>query len=196
METVYVGNGHCTDVFSRMVNQMLSSLVSFFSHGSGWVLKKIICLDIRIVSHLPIRGSSYIALPPQLQNVNCLLNIRNREDNNCFLYCYTAAWHYKYGPSLHENVSWRLRTSPETYKRSNILAHQPIGEFEMPMGFNQVPKFEMLNKVQVNIFQCRQNALLPLLVSKIQVSVLLWIFASHGWSNSSLCPHQGFQIVR
>ena len=149
-----------------MVDQMLSSFVSFTSHGSGWVLEKNICLNICIVSHLPVRGSCYNALPLQLQNMKFLLTVRNREDNNWFLYCYSEAGHYKYGPSLHENVSRHLRTSPETYKRTINLAHQPIGEFEMPMGFNQVPKFEKLHNVHVNIFQYRQNALLPLLNPK------------------------------
>ena len=26
------------------------------------------------------------------------LNIGNRQDHNCFLYCFTAAWHLKHGP--------------------------------------------------------------------------------------------------
>ena len=166
METVYMGDGLSDEAFSRMLDQMLTSLVTFTTHGSGWVLKQIIGLNIRLVSHLPIRGSSYIALPPFLDNMKCLLNIRNHGDNKCFIYCYVAAWHFKFGPSLHESVSWRLRTSPETYSAVNILAHQPLGEYEMPMGFKQIPKFEKTNKVQVNIFQYHKKNLIPLLISK------------------------------
>ena len=98
-----------------------------------------------------------------LQSLACLLNIRNRNDNNCFLYCYVAAWHFKFGPSLNDSVTWRLRTSPETYSRSNLLAHQPVGDTEMPMGFNQIPKFERLSNVQVNY---RKKTLIPVLNSK------------------------------
>ena len=166
LETVYLGDGLSDETFCRMLDQMLTSLVTFTTHGSGWVFKKIIGLNIRLVSHVPIRGSSYIALPPFLENMKCLLNIRNHGDNNCFIYCYVAAWHFKFGPSLHENVTWRMRTSPETYNTSNELAHQPLGEYEMPMGFNQIPRFEKANKVQVNVFQYRQKNLIPILISK------------------------------
>ena len=163
---MYLADGLSDDAFSRMLDQMLTSLMSFTSHGSGWILQKIIGLNIRLVSHVPIRASSFIALPSSLQSMACLLNIRNRNDNNCFLYCYVAAWHFKFGPSLHDNVSWRLRTSPETYSRSNLLAHQPVGDFEMPMGFNQIPKFERFNNVQVNVFHYRKKTLIPVLISK------------------------------
>ena len=104
LEAVYLGEGLSDNSFSRMLDQMLTSLMSFTSHGSGWILRKIIGLNIRLVSHIPIRASSFIALPSSLQSMACLLNIRNRSDNNCFLYCYVAAWHLKFGPSLHENV--------------------------------------------------------------------------------------------
>ena len=166
LEAVYLADGLSDDAFSRMLDQMLTSLMSFTSHGSGWILQKIIGLNIPLVSHVPIRASSFIALPSSLQSMACLLNIRNRNDNNCFLYCYVAAWHFKFGPSLHDNVSWRLRTSPETYSRSNLLAHQPVGDFEMPMGFNQIPKFERFNNVQVNVFHYRKKTLIPVLISK------------------------------
>ena len=68
-----------------------------------------------------------------------------------------AAWHFKFDPSLHENVTRRMRTSPETYNTSNELVHQPLGEYEMPMEFNRIPRFKKANKVQVNVFQYRQK---------------------------------------
>ena len=105
METVYLGDDLSDEAFSRMLDQMLTSLVTFTTHGSGWVLKQIIGLNIRLVSHLPVRGSSFIALPPFLDNMKCLLNIRNHNANNCLIYCYVASWHYRFGPSLQESVS-------------------------------------------------------------------------------------------
>ena len=97
------------------------------------MLKAINGLYVKLVSYVPIRGSSYLALPSDLQSMNCLLNIRNREDKNCFLYCSVAAWHFIYAQSLYENVGWRMRTNPETYSPSNPMTHQPVGDFEMPI---------------------------------------------------------------
>ena len=168
MEIVYLGERLTEDAFFTMLDQMLSSLFSFTSHGSGWMLKVIDGLYVTLVSYVPIRGSSYLALPSDLQSMNCLLNIRNREDNNCFLYCYVAAWHFTYAQSLYENVGWRMRTKPETYSTSNPMTHQPVGDFEMPMAFNQIPRFENLNKVQVNVFRYQKKDLIPLRISKRQ----------------------------
>ena len=55
------------------------------SHGSGSMLKYVNGLHVKPVAYVPIRDSSYPALPNELQSMNYLLNKRNREDNNCFL---------------------------------------------------------------------------------------------------------------
>ena len=132
------------------------------------MLKDINGLYVKLVSYVPIRGSSYLGLPTDLQSMNCLLNIRNREDNNCFLYYCVLAWHFTYGQSLYENVGWRMRTNPETYSPSNPMTHQSVGDFEMPMAFNQILRFENLNKVQVNVLRYQRKDLIPLQISKRQ----------------------------
>ena len=81
METVYIGKKLTEEAFFTM----LSSLFSFTSHGSGWMLKDINGLYVKLISYVPTRGSSYLPFPSDLQSMNCLLNLRNREDNNCFL---------------------------------------------------------------------------------------------------------------
>ena len=151
-----------------MLDQLLSSLFSFTARGSGWMLKDITDLSLKLVSYVPIRGSSYLALPSDLQIMNCLLNIRNWEDNNCFLYCYVAAWHFNYAQSLYENIVWRKRTNPETYSPSIPRTHQPVADFKMRLAFNQILRFENLNRVQVNVFRYQKKDLFPLRISKLQ----------------------------
>ena len=86
--------------FHSMVRQMLLSLNNFASHGSGWTLDQIENIEVRLVKNKPISASSYLALPGTLSGMSVLLNMRNREDEHCFLYCYTAAYHLQYGPDL------------------------------------------------------------------------------------------------
>ena len=147
METVYLGETHRGSFF-HYVGQLLSSLFSFTSHVSWWVLKEINGLYVKLVSYMPMRGSSYLALPSDFQCLNRLFNVRNRDDNNCFLYCYVVAWQLVYAQSLNENVGRRMRTNPETYS-PNGLSHEPVGDFEMQMAFNQIPRFESLNNFRV-----------------------------------------------
>ena len=53
-----------------MIEQMFLSLNNFASHGSGWT----------------------VDLPTELARSQYLLHIRNRPDENFFLYCYTAQY--------------------------------------------------------------------------------------------------------
>ena len=131
-------------------------------------MDKIIELDIKFATFNPIRGSSYLPTPPELEAPHLLLNIRNRQDHNCFLYCFTAAWHLKHGPLLYaaSRDSIGRRTNPETYSPRNQLAHQAVGDYEMPMGFGQMLRFEKLNKCNVNVFRYTENELVPLRVSR------------------------------
>ena len=151
--------------YFEMIDKLLSTLFSFTAHGSGWLLDKIKHLDVKMVSFTPVRGSSYIALPSELQGIRSLLNIRNHLDNKCFLYCFTAAYHLYYGPPL-ETDTWRTVTSPPLYSSNNPAAHQPLGNFDMPMGFKDMVAFEDLNQVQVNVFKYEKKQLFPLRLSK------------------------------
>ena len=141
--------------YLEMLEKMLGILYTFTASGSGWMVVKIVQLEIRVVLFTPMTGSSYIALPHQLQSSNSLLNIRNHGDHNCFMYCFTAAWHRKHGPALtppgqHPRIK---RTDPRTYSNANPVAHQPRGEFDMLMGLGQIPLFEEINRCRINIFQ-------------------------------------------
>ena len=153
MERVDFG-GLADKTFHAMLEQMLLSLNNFASHGSGWTLDQIVNIEVRLAKAKPITASSYLALPAKLANTMALLNIRNREDENCFLYCFTAAYHFKYGPRLvPAGASSRRITSPATYGPTNPIAKQANGVFSMPMGFHQMTKFEDLNDVRVNVFR-------------------------------------------
>ena len=98
MTPVY-SQGLSSETFWTMVEKMMIVLTTFASNGSGWVLEKVIKITVNFARYQPITGSSYIALPSKLQNCRGLLNIRNHEDANCFLYCYIAAYH------MHNNIS-------------------------------------------------------------------------------------------
>ena len=145
MKTVYLGERLPEDAFFTMLDQLLSSLFSFTSYGRGWMLKEINDLYIKLVSYDTIRCPSYPALPSDLQSLNCLLNIKKWEDNNCFPCYYVAAWLFAYTQSLYENIGWQMRTNPGTYSPPNPLTHQPVGDFEMPIAFNKTPTLENLN---------------------------------------------------
>ena len=86
-----------------------------------------------------------------------------------FLYCFTAAYHLYTNIPLILSSSWRCKANPETYNpRTNRLAKKHEGDFFMPMPFNQIERFEKLNKVQVNVFLFENKDLVPLRISKLK----------------------------
>ena len=52
--------------------------------GSGWIIDKMENINIDIANYDPLAGSSYIQLPPELNNsMKGLINIKNKDDE-CF----------------------------------------------------------------------------------------------------------------
>lgn len=143
--------------YLEMIDQLVSTLSTFASYGSGWIVDAITGIKVNLVKFSPIRAGSYLALPNELAGDhmrNIFLNIRNHEDHNCFEYCFTAAYHNKYGLQLTAGKeSWRVKTSADTYGPTNLLARRPNGEYPMPMGLRDIPKFEKNNNVRVNVFR-------------------------------------------
>ena len=84
-----------------------------------------------------------------------LINLRNHEDNNCFDFCFTAAYSLKHGVDLlltdrQKANPAAARTQPDTYTAES--AHKDQGNFDSPMSFASIGKFEQLNDVRVNMF--------------------------------------------
>ena len=66
-----------------MMTKILESFASYLKNRSGWVLKKVVRLDITLSRLLPLRGSSYIPLPSWLKKKKALINMENDGDD-CF----------------------------------------------------------------------------------------------------------------
>ena len=125
-------------------------------------------MNLELAIFNPIRGSSYPPNPLEMEASRLFLNIRNRQNHNCFLYCFTAAWHIKYGPLLYVagRDTIKKKTNPQTYSMCNPLAHQAEGEFFMPIGLGQMLRYKKLNDCKINVFRCNEKQLVPLRVTR------------------------------
>ena len=172
MTPVYA-NGLKIAAYWGMVEKMMSVLTTFASMGSGWVLEKVLKVDVKFARFRRIRGSSYIALPTKTANCRGLLNIANNDDRHCFRYRYVAAYHLHHGINL-DRVDQNYQTAKTfstTDNRPEI--HQPLGEFDMPMGFEDILELEKLNDVQVNVFGYDKGQLFPLQISSYESEFLM-----------------------
>ena len=68
-----------------MYNKLLKEETEFLTKGSGWSLKSIDGLQLRINLVNPLAGSTYIKLPYNLECKRALINVKNT-DSECFKY--------------------------------------------------------------------------------------------------------------
>ena len=182
MTPVYA-NGLTIAAYWGMVEKTIGVSTPFDSMGSGWVLEKCRELMKKFARFRPVRGSSYIALSTKVANCGDLLNIINHEDQPCFRYCYVAAYplHHKINLDKIDQNYQTHKTSPTTYNQPGI--HQPLGKFDMPMGFDDIPELTKLNEVQVNVYGYHNRQLFPLKILSYESEFVMELFLLYDYDH-------------
>lgn len=126
-------------------------------NGSGWVLKKVLYLEIHTVKYTPLKASSYIPLPKALKNSN-ILNIRN-EDQKRFQWCVLAALH----PGGTTNVQDYIPYEHELHMKDN----------PSPVSISKQDKSERQNShISVNIFRFEDKEIFRMRITKQKRTIL------------------------
>ena len=80
------------DESMQHMDALMTQLNVFATGGAGWVAKMFSRLEIKTVCCNKVTGSSYIETPALLKPLKrSLLNVVNKRDNFCFVYCIAAA---------------------------------------------------------------------------------------------------------
>jgi hypothetical protein len=67
-----------------------NEFANYLGKSSGWRLKEVLHLNIKIDVNKPLRGSSYVELPKFIKDKKAVINIQNT-DNACFKWCVLRA---------------------------------------------------------------------------------------------------------
>ena len=78
------------EVLYDTTNQLTTQIEEFQQRRSGWVLDKLLRLDLHVAEYNPLRTSSYIPLPAEIANKKAVINIQNKKDEKCFLWSVIA----------------------------------------------------------------------------------------------------------
>ena len=133
--------GNNMEIIDEMEGEMISNLENFNRSGSNWVFERVIRLEIHFVRWKPLRGSSWFALPPALENKKALINMKNK-DNFCFKWCITRA---KNMVAVHPE-----RITPDLRKQAEELNWDGC---QFPMAVDKIKFFEARNpQISVNVF--------------------------------------------
>ena len=129
------------EIVGEMEREMIENLERFNRGGSNWTFEKVLFLEIHFVRWNPLRGSSWIALPPALQKKKALINMKN-EDNMCFKWCLARACNQvEIQP---ERITAKLREQAEELNWDGC---------QFPMAVDKIKLFEARNpQISVNVF--------------------------------------------
>ncbi|PFX33260.1 hypothetical protein AWC38_SpisGene1938 [Stylophora pistillata] len=138
------------ELYQKCVDKMMESLAKFQIEGSGWFLHSIAGLDLHTVKYTPLKGSSFIKLPPHLAKKKAITNMKN-EDDECFKWCVTRALNPVQNHAEHVTKVFR--------EQAKKLVWDGI---KFPMELKNIHRFETLNpSLAVNVYM-HEGGLEPL----------------------------------
>ena len=134
---------HFLQNIERIIEILQNMIEEFEEKGSDWVIEDIDRLDIRIAIYNPLTGGCHRPLPEELKNKRAIINIINKDDNKCFVWCVLASL---YPPKCHPEL---------VSKYQKYLSNLNLKNFKFPMNLNRIERFEDLNRhldIGINIF--------------------------------------------
>ena len=144
------------DLYNTMADRVLEAMATFQRDGSNWTFKSIICLEIHTVVYEPLKGNSYIPLPPKLAQKKAIINMKN-EDDKCFTWSVLRA--------LNPREEHAERIDKDLNKKEDSLNMTGI---VYPVQLNAIDTFERQNPtISINVFGYEESVC-PLRVSKCE----------------------------
>ncbi|KAE9521487.1 hypothetical protein AGLY_018121, partial [Aphis glycines] len=164
-------------LLNKMFNKLLSEEEQFISKKSGWSLKSIDCIQLRINKVNPLKGgSTYLDLPT-------VINVKNN-DNECFKY------------SILSKYDNRLNKSRFSKKYFDMLEKKSGLNFkciDFPTPITQLKKFEKINDVSINIYSLDdKNVIYPLHITNIEKKNHFDLFLFNDNNTSHYCYINNF----
>ena len=117
---------------------------------------------INIVKYKPLKGSSYIELPPELRNPSkALINLQNK-DRQCFRWCHIR----------HLNPQ---EIHPERIKKCDKehIKNLDYTNVTFPVTQKDYRKIEILNNININVFGYEKQEPYPIYISKEKFNDML-----------------------
>ena len=149
-------------------NTLMQKLDDEQLEGSGFVFQEIEEVILEIYKVNDIQASSYIELPGKYKDNKSIINIKNN-DQYCFLWCILAQLYPV------ENHKDRISKYIIHLNKLNLKG------LEFPMKVKDIPKFENLNNLNINVFELTGIVLAPIHVNKnyLQPQIDLLLYQNH-----------------
>ena len=149
-------------------NTLMQKLDDEQLEGSGFMFQEIEEVILERYKVNDIQASSYIELSGKYKDNKSIINIKNN-DQYCFLWCNLAQLYPV------ENHKDRISKYIIHLNKLNLKG------LEFPMKVKDIPKFENLNNLNINVFELTGNVLTPIHVNKnyLQPQIDLLLYQNH-----------------
>jgi len=143
--------------FGKLLNGMFDKLLleetQFKEKGSGWSLKTIDALQLRINIVNPLKGGTFLVLPKCIKDKKAVINVKN-DDNECFKYSILSKF---------DNRSNKTRFNKKYFNMLEKKSGLDFKCIDFPTPISQIKKFECINNVSVNIYSLNDKQIIFLL---------------------------------
>ena len=146
----------------RHQTEILNGIAVCLSEGSEWTVESTDDQHINIVKYKPLKGSSYIELPPELRNsAEGLINHQNK-NNQCIRWCHIR----------HLNPQ---EIQPERIKKCNKehIKNLDHANVTFPVAQKDYRKIEIMNNININVFWQEKQEPYPAHISKEKFNDIL-----------------------
>ena len=145
------------EIYHDMISEILEEMQKVEqAEGSGHVFLEVENLTLHTDIWDPIKASSYIDLPPELKNKKALINMKNEDNNKCFLWSALRALNPK---NDHPERINDLKSKENTLNMEGI---------EYPVKLKDIKRFEKQNpEISVSVLgYSKDEKIYPLRISK------------------------------
>ena len=145
------------ELYEKMIDRIEEKIQTLTAEISGWGFHSVIKLEMHTVTYKPLGGGSYIKLPKEIAVKKAVVNMKNTEDDQCFLWCILRALNPVKRDK--ERIDGTLKSKIDTVN---------MGDIHYPVVLKDVSKFEKLNPdIAVSVYTYDENySVGPLQVSK------------------------------
>ena len=146
------------EIYHDMISEILEEMQKVEqAEGSGHVFLEVENLTLHTDIWDPIKASSYIDLPDELKNKKAIINMQNKDNNKCFLWCVLRA--------LNPKNKDAGRIDGDLKSKENTLNMEGIA---YPVSLKDINRFEKQNPdISVSVLgYSKDEKIYPLRISK------------------------------
>ena len=140
----------CVDLLCEVTREnIMEDFGAYNENGDGWVFERVVNLQLHTVKYNSTNKWKYIPTPKFIDHA--VVNIKNEEDDCCFLWSIIAALSSK------DRGSFNDPTNIEYYKMMKHKHNLKFGGITSPIKMEDIPEWEEMNDIPIAVYGVEEN---------------------------------------